>query len=151
MVKSWTLRNYKDADGKPLELVNTKGAQKVGYPFTYDFRAQQPSTNVDKALWVPHPSPDGLTLARQHPPDVIFCDLRMPGMDGFAFLERLRSDPELRRSRVIAVSGLASEDDVRRTWQAGFDGHLVKPIIYDGLLAQLKRTLWAHYHAAVPW
>jgi len=62
VVKSWTLRNYKDADGKPLELVNAKGAQKVGFPFTYDFRGQQPSTNLDKALWVPHPGADGLTL-----------------------------------------------------------------------------------------
>jgi two-component system CheB/CheR fusion protein len=95
--------------------------------------------------------PDALNIAKQHPPDVIFCDLRMPGMDGFAFLERVRNDPGLRRSRVIAVSGLASEDDVKRTWQAGFDGHLVKPITYDGLLARLKRTLWAHYHEAVPW
>jgi len=31
--------------------VNTKGAVKAGYPFSYVFRAQQPSTNLDKALW----------------------------------------------------------------------------------------------------
>jgi YidC/Oxa1 family membrane protein insertase len=62
VVKSWTLHNFKDDDNKPLELVNTKGALKVGYPFSYDFRAQQPTTNLDKALWVAHPGGNGLSI-----------------------------------------------------------------------------------------
>jgi len=94
---------------------------------------------------------EALSVAQANPPDVIFCDLRMPRMDGFAFLEHVRGDPKLRRSRVIAVSGLASEDDVSRTWEAGFDGHLVKPTSYDGLVAQLKRTLWSRYREALTW
>jgi YidC/Oxa1 family membrane protein insertase len=79
VVKSWTLRNYKDAAGKPLELVNIRGAEKVGYPFTYDFRAQQPSTNLDKALWVPHPGADGLTIEYE------FSDGRTVAKKTFAF------------------------------------------------------------------
>ena len=61
-VKSWTLRKFKDNDGKPLEIVNTKGAEKAGYPFTYDFRGQQPSTDLNKALWVAHPGGGGLAI-----------------------------------------------------------------------------------------
>jgi YidC/Oxa1 family membrane protein insertase len=61
-VKSWTLRNFKNEDNKPLEIVNTKGALKVGYPFSYDFRAQQPSTDLNKALWVAHPGGNGLSI-----------------------------------------------------------------------------------------
>ena len=79
VVKSWTLRNYKDASGKPLELVNARGSDKVGYPFTYDFRAQQPSTNLDKALWVPRPGADGLTLEYE------FSDGRTVAKKTFAF------------------------------------------------------------------
>ncbi len=62
VVHSWTLRNFKDTNGKPLELVNYKGAQQQGYPFSYVFRAQGPSANLDKALWVPRPSADGQTI-----------------------------------------------------------------------------------------
>jgi len=61
-VKSWTLRKFKDNDGKPLEIVNTRGAEKVGYPFTYDFRGQQPTTDLNKALWVAHPGGGGLAI-----------------------------------------------------------------------------------------
>jgi YidC/Oxa1 family membrane protein insertase len=41
VVKSWTLKNYKDSADKPLELVNVPGAQKVGYPFSLAFRSEQ--------------------------------------------------------------------------------------------------------------
>ncbi len=46
----------------PLELVNQKGAEKVGYPFAFAFRDKQPSTDLNKALWVAHPAGDGLTI-----------------------------------------------------------------------------------------
>jgi YidC/Oxa1 family membrane protein insertase len=62
VVKSWTLRNFKDSSKKPLELVNQKGAEKAGFPFSWEFRGQQPSSDLSKALWVPHPSGGGLTI-----------------------------------------------------------------------------------------
>jgi YidC/Oxa1 family membrane protein insertase len=65
-VKSWTLRKFKGDDNKPLELVNTRGAEKVGFPFSYDFRGQQPSTDLNKALWVAHPGGDGLTMEYEY-------------------------------------------------------------------------------------
>ena len=40
VVKSWTLKNYKDSAGKPLELVNQTGASKVGFPFSFAFRGE---------------------------------------------------------------------------------------------------------------
>ena len=75
------------------------------------------------------------------PPDVIFCDLRMDGMDGFAFMGELRKTPGAARARVIAVSGLAGEADLGRMEAAGFDGHLVKPVDYDLIVSQLERAL----------
>jgi YidC/Oxa1 family membrane protein insertase len=60
VVKSWTLKEYKDAAGKPLEVINQPGAAKYGSPFSLTFRDKQPSADLNKALWVAHP--DGLTL-----------------------------------------------------------------------------------------
>ncbi len=60
VVKSWTLKDHKDSNNKPLELVNVKGAQKVGFPFSLAFRDKQPGTDINKALWVAHP--EGLTV-----------------------------------------------------------------------------------------
>ncbi|MDP9054000.1 MAG: membrane protein insertase YidC, partial [Acidobacteriota bacterium] len=54
-VKSWTLKKFRDSAGKPLELVNQKGAEKFGYPFSFTYRDKQPSTDLDRALWVAHP------------------------------------------------------------------------------------------------
>ena len=61
-VKSWTLKKFKDSADMPLELVNRKGAEKVGHPFAFAFRDKQPSTDLNKALWVAHPAGDGLTI-----------------------------------------------------------------------------------------
>ena len=60
VVKSWTLKEFKDSKGKPLEVINQTGAAKAGYPFSFTFREKQPSTDLNKALWVAHP--EGLTL-----------------------------------------------------------------------------------------
>jgi CheY-like chemotaxis protein len=76
-------------------------------------------------------------------PDLILCDLRMPSLDGFGLLETLRHHPSLSRTPVIAVTALGSDEDVQRTWQAGFNGHLVKPVDYGMVAAALERIFWA--------
>src|SRR5215469_1939315 len=62
VVKSWMLKNVKDSNGKPLELVNSKGGEKFGFPFSYEFRGNKPSTDLNQALWVAHPSADGTAV-----------------------------------------------------------------------------------------
>src|ERR1022692_388974 len=47
-VRSWTLKKFRDSIGKPLELVNQKGAEKAGYPFSLWFRDKQPSSDLNK-------------------------------------------------------------------------------------------------------
>jgi YidC/Oxa1 family membrane protein insertase len=61
-VKSWTLKKFKDSAEMPLELVNRKGAEKFGRPFSFAYRDKQPSTDLNKALWVAHPAGDGLSI-----------------------------------------------------------------------------------------
>jgi PAS domain S-box-containing protein len=60
-------------------------------------------------------------------PDVVFLDLGMPGMDGYEVCRRLRQMPELNGVRLVALTGWGQEGDRRRSAEAGFDHHVVKP------------------------
>ncbi|HEY2945505.1 MAG TPA: response regulator [Vicinamibacteria bacterium] len=63
-----------------------------------------------------------MATAAARKPDVIFCDVRMPAMDGFQLLERLQADPGLHDIPVIAMSGMGSEAELERI--AGIEEHL---------------------------
>ncbi|HWA99803.1 MAG TPA: response regulator [Pirellulales bacterium] len=78
-------------------------------------------------------SKDCMSRVESSHPDVILLDLAMPGMDGFNIADELRQNPDLRPKLLIAVTGLADEDDKQRTREAGFDFHLVKPVMWDQL------------------
>jgi CheY-like chemotaxis protein len=83
--------------------------------------------------------PEGVALAKQFRPDVVLCDIGLPGMDGFAVGRALRQDPLTARSRLIVLSGYGQEEDRRKSREAGFDLHLTKPV--DPL--ELQRLLRA--------
>lgn len=70
---------------------------------------------------------EGLRLAQEQPPDVILCDIGLPGLDGYGVVRELRKLPTLRDCRMVAVTGYASPEDVARGEAAGFDAHLAKP------------------------
>ncbi len=61
-------------------------------------------------------------------PDLILCDLRMPGMDGFTFARELREYSPCRRVRLVAFTAMRDPVAYLRTWTAGFDAHLEKPL-----------------------
>jgi two-component system CheB/CheR fusion protein len=71
---------------------------------------------------------------------VVLLDIGLPGMDGCAVAAALRADPALSRSLLIAISGYGQEEDRRRSREAGFDHHLVKPVKPDVLRALLERA-----------
>lgn len=81
--------------------------------------------------------PAGLRLARERRPDVVLCDIGLPKMDGFEVARAFRADALLKETFLIALSGYALPEDVRRATQAGFDRHLAKPPD----LAELERVL----------
>ena len=72
-------------------------------------------------------------------PDVVLLDLGMPAMDGFETARRLRAMPELDTARLVALTGFGLPDDRRRTHDAGFDMHLVKPADLAALSAMLAQ------------
>ena len=83
---------------------------------------------------------DALAIARGVPVDLVLCDLRMPRMDGYEFLEQLHDLPG-QAPPVIAVSGLASSVDHRQTEAAGFARHLDKPFDDVGLMAAVGAVI----------
>ena len=69
-----------------------------------------------------------LGVAAAATPDLILCDLRLPGMDGFELLSRFKADPGTRSIPVVAVTVYAMPVDRERVMGAGFDGYVSKPI-----------------------
>jgi two-component system CheB/CheR fusion protein len=76
---------------------------------------------------VVYDGPSALALAATFRPEVAFLDVGMPGMDGHELARRLRREPGLERAVLVALTGWGQEEDRRRTRDAGFDHHLVKP------------------------
>jgi signal transduction histidine kinase/ActR/RegA family two-component response regulator len=76
-------------------------------------------------------------------PDFILCDLAMPRMDGFEFIERLRHVRGSGHPPVIAVSGLTTDADHERTRAAGFAGHLNKPFDDISLVSAITTAVRA--------
>ena len=77
--------------------------------------------------------PAGIMAAQTFLPDVVLCDLGLPGLDGYAVARRLRADPSLKHAYLIALTGYGQEQDQRRTREAGFDLHLTKPVDHTAL------------------
>ena len=77
--------------------------------------------------------PQALALAPEFRPDLVLLDLGMPGMDGCEVCRRLRRVPGLAGVRVVALTGWGQEEDRRRSREAGFDQHLVKPVDFEAL------------------
>jgi PAS domain S-box-containing protein len=80
--------------------------------------------------------PRGLALALHHQPEVVLIDLGLPELDGYEVARALRASPIGKSAALIAVTGYGQADDRRRSKDAGFDAHLVKPVS-QGVLSSL--------------
>jgi signal transduction histidine kinase/ActR/RegA family two-component response regulator len=88
---------------------------------------------------VAHSGASGVESAREFRPEVVLCDLGLPGMDGLAVARALRQDPATATAHLIAMTGYGSEADQQQCRDAGFDRHLTKPVDPD----ELQRILAA--------
>lgn len=80
----------------------------------------------------------GIETAREFEPEVCLLDIGLPGMNGFDLARRLREF--LPDALLISVSGWGQPEDRRRSFEAGFDRHFVKPVEIDALLAVIQTT-----------
>ncbi|HEX6707265.1 MAG TPA: response regulator [Albitalea sp.] len=69
-----------------------------------------------------------LRLAEDFRPEIVFCDLGLPGMSGYEVARHLRAMPFGRDMVLAALTGYGQPGDREKTAQAGFDAHLVKPV-----------------------
>lgn len=83
----------------------------------------------------------GIAAARAAPPDLVACDVNLPGMDGFAVLAALKAEPALAAVPVLAVTALAMAGDREKVLAAGFDGYISKPIEPESFVAELEAFL----------
>jgi two-component system CheB/CheR fusion protein len=103
---------------------SVEGLQAMLYAQGHDVR-----TAVD--------GPSGFDLVKTFSPDLVICDIGLPGMDGYGVARAIRADRATRGVRLVSLSGYARTEDVERASQAGFDEHLAKPID----LGQLSRVI----------
>jgi PAS domain S-box-containing protein len=84
--------------------------------------------------------PEGLAKARTFQPEVVLCDIGLPGMDGYEVARACRGDDALRALFLVALTGYALPDDLQRAQQAGFQRHLAKPPSFEELEALLAQA-----------
>jgi PAS domain S-box-containing protein len=87
---------------------------------------------------VAHDGEQALNLAVAQPPEIAFLDIGMPQMDGFELARRFRQNPGIAGTTLVALTGWGQDADRRRTREAGFDHHFVKPIDTDSLTTLLN-------------
>jgi len=76
----------------------------------------------------------------KHPrPTLVLLDLRLPGMDGFEVLRRIKTDPLLKRLPVIVLTSSKEEGDRALTYDIGANSYLVKPVAFKGFLDVVRK------------
>ena len=88
---------------------------------------------------VAHDGHAALEAARVNRPQLVLLDLSMPGVDGYRVVERLKSDASFARVSFVAVTGSKDHQARRRSEEAGFAEHLVKPVELATLRSLLER------------
>jgi signal transduction histidine kinase/CheY-like chemotaxis protein/CHASE3 domain sensor protein len=92
---------------------------------------------------IAHSGPEGLERAAEFAPEVVLCDIGLPGLDGYEVARRLRSAAGMRSVVLIALSGYGSPADKEQARLAGFDLHLAKPLkvpTFAQVVAELTRA-----------
>jgi DNA-binding response OmpR family regulator len=91
---------------------------------------------------VVHDGQQGLAAILSEPPDLVLCDVGMPGMSGFELLQRLASmQPRFDCMPFIFLTALSDREYAIKAWQLGADDYLTKPVDYDVLSALIASRL----------
>lgn len=101
------------------------------------------------AVDVAHSGPGGLSAAVTLKPQVVFLDIGMPEMDGYEVARRLRANPATADLCLAALTGWGQAEDRRRTAEAGFDHHIVKPPALPEITAVLREASEKKSHNGV--
>lgn len=67
-------------------------------------------------------------------------DIGLPGINGYDVVRRLRTEDCCRESLIIAITGYGQDEDIRKSKEAGFDHHMVKPLDYHALMTVIAQA-----------
>jgi two-component system, chemotaxis family, CheB/CheR fusion protein len=81
----------------------------------------------DNTVEIAFSGSEGINKAPAFGPDVVLCDIGLPGMDGYEVARIMRKNPALRATRLVALTGHAAPEDIAKAHDAGFDAHIAKP------------------------
>ena len=81
---------------------------------------------------------EGVTLAAAHLPDAILMDIQLPTIDGYEATRRIRANPQLRETPIIAVTSYALSGDDIKAFEAGCTAYVAKPFEPMDLLAKVR-------------
>lgn len=87
---------------------------------------------------------EGIKLAGFYLPDLILCDIMMPGLDGYGILKKLSQDENLDCTPFIFLTAKAEKEDLRKGMEMGADDYIFKPFTYEELVAAIKTRLAKH-------
>jgi DNA-binding response OmpR family regulator len=92
----------------------------------------------------------GVDLAKKQKPDLILCDVIMPGLDGYGVIAALRADAETATIPVIFLTAKAEKPDVCAGMNVGADDYITKPVTKADLLSAIRSGLERAIQEAVP-
>ena len=84
---------------------------------------------------------EGVSLAREHLPDLILMDIQLPDFDGIQALKQLRADERTRAIPVLAVSASAMPEDQEKIVASGFTGYITKPLELKSFIATVEKLV----------
>jgi PAS domain S-box-containing protein len=132
---------------------NEKGGNRAAYPRHQRKRVLIVDDNPDAleslslaVEWMgnevrrAHDGVEALQVAETFKPDIVLMDIGMPNMDGIDAARQIRQEPWGRDLALVATTGWGQDEDRRRTAEAGFDRHLVKPVAISALRELLSET-----------
>lgn len=82
-----------------------------------------------------------MVIIKSQPPDLILMDINLPGIDGYTLTSHLKSLPYLKKVPIVAMTSNVMQGDRERTFEAGCDGYIQKPIDVDNLSNQINHFL----------
>ena len=82
----------------------------------------------------------GLDMAKKVKPDLIICDIEMPGLNGFEVCSGVRSIEELSGIYIIMSSTLGSASDIQKGFRSGVDEYIIKPVVIEELLDRIRKV-----------
>jgi CheY-like chemotaxis protein len=93
---------------------------------------------------------EGIRIVRDARPDLVLCDLQLPILDGYGVLSKIRNDPALRGTLVVAVTAFSMPSDRSKVLSAGFDGYISKPIDPESFVQEVEALLRPDLRVARP-